>query len=164
MKKGDFGKLVQNLPEYMQQSLEFVCKGFDENRRKEFPVCNLGGVEICCNHYDSYKQAKNIWDERKRRINYDNILVKMQIDTEEELEQFEKIPYKKIGFSSIQADRIDVLDCSNIGMKKYVQDAYKERFWEFVNWQAFSNKADLRHYDVFKLLLGEEDYKRVELL
>lgn len=163
VEKGDFGKLVKNLPEYMAQPLEFEYMDFDKNRGKEYPVCRLGDAIIRCNHYDSYGQAKQIWDERTARINYNNILVKMLIDTEEELEQFEQISYRKIGFSLIPSDNKDILDCSSLGIREYIQTTYKGRFWEFANLQALNAKADLRHYDVLKLLLGEVDYRRVIL-
>ena len=163
VEKGDFGKIAKCLPEYMAQPLEFKEIGFDKNRGKEYPVCCLGDAIIRCNHYDSYGQAKQIWEERVVRINYNNILVKMLIDTEEELEEFELIPYRKIGFSLIPSNNKDILDCSSRGMREYIQTTYKERFWEFVNWQALNAKADLRHYDVLKLLSGESDYRRVVL-
>ena len=143
--------------------LKYVRMDFDENRGKEFPICRLGDVEICCNHYDSFEEAKRSWDERKKRINYDNILVKMQIDTMEESEEFEKIPYRKLGFSLVPSNHEAVIDCSKLQMRQYLHETYRDRFWEFVNWQAFNTKQDLRYCDVLKLLLGEEDYRRVIL-
>lgn len=163
VEKKDFSRLAQRLPEYMSYTLEFVEKGYDKNRGKEYPICRLGDAVIRCNHYDTFEQAKQMWEERAARINYDNIIVKMLIDTEEELEQFKKIPYRKIGFSLIPSSDAEILDCSSEKFREYIQNTYKGRFWEFVNWQALNAKADLRYYDVLKLLSGEKDFRRVVL-
>ena len=55
-------------------------------------------------HYDSFEQAKNKWDERKKRINWDNLYVLSTFCYEPEIitlnpklvEDWNKIPYKKV--------------------------------------------------------------------
>lgn len=39
----------------------------------DFPVGLLDDIVICFQHYESYTQAKQKWDERKQRIEWDNI-------------------------------------------------------------------------------------------
>lgn len=159
VKEGDFGKLMTSFSDYMQMPLEFVRTELNTIKGNVYPVCHIGDVEIHCNHYESFEQAKAVWDARKRRLNYQNIFVKMTIETEKELEEFRKIPQRKIGFSIIPAEDKDIIDCS--GMMNYIQEKYLG-FWDFVNGQARSDRVDLKHYNVLKLLLGEKDYKRTE--
>lgn len=160
VKEGDFGKLMTSFSNYMQMPLEFVKTELNTLKGNIYPVCRIGDVEIHCNHYESFEQAKKIWDDRKVRINYKNIFVKMLIETEKDLAEFKEIPYRKIGFSTFSVEDEEIIDCS--GMSGYIGESYQGRFWEFVNWQARSDRVDLKHYNVLKLLLGEEDYKRTE--
>lgn len=163
VKKGDFAKLAQNLTDYISLPLEAAGSAFEENLKKTYPVVRLGDVELHCNHYNNYEEAKSIWDKRKTRINQQNLFVKMTIETEEELEGFLRIPYRKIGFSSIPSSDKDVIDFSGLVGSAYFKQEYGNRFWEFVNWQASGAGSDLRYYDILKLLSGEEDYRRVIL-
>lgn len=160
VQKEDVFRLMQNLPKYMEYPLEFVEYRYEKNRKVDYPVCRLGDVTIHCNHYDSYEEAVRIWNRRKSHINWENIFVKVLIETESELEEFEKIPYRKIGFSCVPTDRCDVIDFSNIVKTEYFQEKYKGRFWELVNWEARTDRVELKYYDVMKLLLGESDYRR----
>lgn len=159
----DVIKLMQNLETYMELPLEFSEMAFEQNRKVDYPICCLGDVKIHCNHYDSYEQAKAMWDKRKAQINWQNILVKILIEDEQQLEGFQKIPYRKIGFSKIPCNDRNIIDLSGVVGSAYFNEKYQGQFWQFVNWQANSDRMDLRHYDVMKLLLGEEDYRRVVL-
>lgn len=163
VEKDDTIKLMQNLKQYLEQPLEFVEIAFDKNRNANYPVCRLDDVRIYCNHYDSFEVAKVAWDRRKSQINWDNILIKMLIEEETQIEEFKKIPYRKIGFSKIPCKEANVLDLSDVIKSDYFKEKYEGRFWELVNWQARSDKVDLKYYDILKLLLGEEDYRRAGL-
>lgn len=161
-KKGDFPKLAKNLKGYLELPLTYVGTDIDGNKGNQYPVCKLGDVEIHCNHYESFEQAKVIWDSRKERINWENIFVKMLIEDEKDLEEFLEIPYRKIGFSKIPVQEKEVLDCSKVVASGYLGQEYQGRFWEYVNWQARVDRVDLKQYEVMKLLLGEESYRRAE--
>lgn len=63
-----FVKLVLNLHHYMEQ--ELVMR-WDE----KYPIGMLDDVEIHFMHYDTCKEAKEAWDKRKKRINWDKIFV-----------------------------------------------------------------------------------------
>lgn len=161
MEEKDYVRLVQKLPEYMAKELTYIRDGYNKELKLVYPVCALGDVLLYCNHYDSYEHVKHIWDERKTRMNYDNILVKMTINTEEELQEFEKIPYRKIGFSLVSSEHPEVIDCSSVAESGYLGSAYHGRFWEFVNWQARHDRVELKYYNVLKLLDGAKDYRRI---
>ena len=59
----------------------------------------LDDIEIHFNHYISFEEAKNKWDERKRRINYDNIYIVM---------------YDRGGLSYYDLKSLENINCNNI--------------------------------------------------
>jgi len=91
-----FVKLVLNLRYYMDQDL-IVRWGED------YPLGMLDDVEIHFMHYSTCKEAKDSWDKRKARINWDKIFV---IGTDRDgfddavYAQWKQIPYPKILFTA----------------------------------------------------------------
>lgn len=91
-----FVKLVLNLRHYMEQEL-IVRWG------EEYPIGMLDDVEIHFMHYHTCKEAKEAWDKRKARINWDKIFI---IATDRDgfdgaaYEQWKQIPYPKILFTA----------------------------------------------------------------
>ena len=95
----DFIKFVQNLKYYI--SLELV--EFSTNE-VTYPVGHLDDIEIRFNHYTTFCEAKQKWDERKNRINYNKIYV---IATDRDgmtnyncMEQFDKLSYPKVMYTA----------------------------------------------------------------
>lgn len=87
----DFVKMVKDLKWYMEQEL------VELNEKSECPMGMLGDVKIYFIHYDSFKDAKTKWEERKKRINWDNIfIVGSEKDqcTYDTIKNFEQLPYK----------------------------------------------------------------------
>lgn len=81
-----------------------------------YPIATIGGdVEIHFLHYPDAEEAIEKWMNRKQRINYDRLLVKMSLrdsgyDVAAMLNRFHKLPYKnKICFSPIGNDSSDVV-------------------------------------------------------
>jgi uncharacterized protein (DUF1919 family) len=67
---GDFIKLCTNLRHYMEQELVFI------DRREEgvdYPVARLDDITVYFMHYSSEEEAVLKWDERKKRINYEDL-------------------------------------------------------------------------------------------
>ncbi|MEE0799902.1 MAG: DUF1919 domain-containing protein [Gemmiger sp.] len=96
----DYVKMLENLRWYMEQPIQFF-----EDPRYDYPTGMLGDIEIRFNHYSSFEQAVNKWEERKRRINWDNLFV-LGIDgdncTYETLQRFDALPYQnKVIFTHI---------------------------------------------------------------
>lgn len=94
-KAPDFVRFVSNLKYYISLEPEMRWE-------EEYPVGKLDDVEIYFMHYQSCKEAKEIWNKRKSRINYEKILV-LSTDrngfTDEIYKKWEEIPYKKILFT-----------------------------------------------------------------
>ena len=64
-----FDKFILNMKEYLEKDLVFV------ESDKEFPVAMLGDLTICFTHYHSKKEALQKWNDRKKRIVWDNIYI-----------------------------------------------------------------------------------------
>lgn len=91
-----FVKLVLNLRHYMEQ--ELVIRWGEE-----YPIGMLDDVEVHFMHYETCKEAKESWEKRKARINWDKIFV---IGTDRDgfdeavYEQWTQIFYPKILFTA----------------------------------------------------------------
>lgn len=93
----DFVRLVQNLKYYMESNLEMSWE-------EEYPIGILGDdVRIDFMHYQSCEEAKEKWEKRAKRINWDKIVV-FSTDrngfTEEVFLEWKKIRYPRVFFTS----------------------------------------------------------------
>lgn len=99
----DYLRFVSNLHYYLSLDLKFISA--EESRYEEIlkernhinvPIGVLDDVEIVFLHYHSVEEAKEKWNRRKQRVNYDNIFLKfskMNLCTEEEMEQFDQLKF-----------------------------------------------------------------------
>ncbi len=93
----DFVKLAENPRRYMELELREL-----RDREATCPVGMLGDVRINFVHYDSFSQAAAKWEERKKRICWDNLVL---MGTErsdcdyETLRRFDSLPGKKVVFT-----------------------------------------------------------------
>ena len=72
--KKEYLKFVSDLKRYLSYEL---VESKDE--RFPYPVGMIGDVELVFNHYKSFDEAKNAWNKRKQRINFDNIFTQIAI-------------------------------------------------------------------------------------
>ena len=89
----DYVRFLEKLPWYMEQEIVQIA-----DDRFAYPVGLLGNdVEVRFNHYKTFSDAVSKWNERKRRINWDNLYI-MGIDgdncTYESIAKFNQLPYK----------------------------------------------------------------------
>lgn len=101
LEPGDFLNFVLHLEAYKTAELLET-----ENAQKPFPVGvlrkeGLADVPVYFMHYRSFRQAREKWLQRFRRLDADNIVVVFQVLKEAQedpsvLETFQRIPYKKI--------------------------------------------------------------------
>ena len=61
----DYPRFCANLGEYMGKEL---FGGIPD-----FPIGNVGDVLVCFQHYGTFQEAKEKWNERKAKIDYDHI-------------------------------------------------------------------------------------------
>lgn len=88
----EYVKMLENLKWYMSQP---VLPYQDE--RFDFPTGKIGDIEIRFNHYSSFEEGVKKWEERKKRIDWDNLFV-LAIDgdncTYETMKKFDALPYQ----------------------------------------------------------------------
>ncbi len=91
--QGEFIRFIRDLPHYMAQELNFVPSEWD------FPVAKLDDVRIMFNHAKTEDEAREAWNSRRSRINYDNlyiILYDRDGVTREDIESLRSIPCKRL--------------------------------------------------------------------
>lgn len=85
-----------HIKEYLSLPVE-LCEKYD----KSFPVGVIhgshGDVHIFFMHYNSFEEAIAIWNERKSRVNYDNLYIIMEAQLCEDsiLNKFNEIPHEQ---------------------------------------------------------------------
>lgn len=101
----DYVKMLENLEWYMKQPILPY-----EDERFEYPTGMLGDIEIRFNHYETLEEGIEKWEERKKRIDWNNLFI-MGIDgddcTYESLKRFDALPFKnKVIFTHKQYPEI----------------------------------------------------------
>ena len=88
----DYVRFLENLRWYLEQP---VVPYADE--RFDYPCGMIGDVEIRFNHYKTFEEAAAKWEERRKRIDWDNLFI-IGIDgddcTYDSLRRFDALPYK----------------------------------------------------------------------
>ena len=88
----DYVRFLENLRWYLEQPVS-PC----EDDRFDYPCGMIGDVEIHFNHYKTFEEAAVKWEERKKRIDWDNLFI-IGIDgdgcTYETLFRFDALPYE----------------------------------------------------------------------
>lgn len=90
----DYIKFLENLEYYL--SLKPIA---EFNNKYNFPIGKLGDLTIFFVHYSSPDEAINKWEERKKRIDFNNLLVLNTYQngmTREMLKKYLLLPYRKI--------------------------------------------------------------------
>nr|WP_302141633.1 DUF1919 domain-containing protein [uncultured Schaedlerella sp.] len=105
MGMNDFVKLAGNLKWYLEQ--EFV----EGEGNGNCPVGLLGDIKIDFVHYDTFEEGVLKWEERKKRINWDNLFfmgVEKDGCTYETIKRFDELPYKnKVIFTHVKYPEFD---------------------------------------------------------
>lgn len=163
----DFLEFLRAPREYLKKGLGFEKMiGMSPERPQGFPRCLLGTIGINMVHYGGLGIAKKSWNERKQRINWDNLLVVTYTDDEKILEQFDALPYsKKVCFVSFKSDLdsafylnqklhryapIERLEGFE-GIPFYCDASSKNRITEFMTHRF--GRGNVFYYDPFDMLL-----------
>ncbi|EOU2062754.1 DUF1919 domain-containing protein [Clostridium perfringens] len=139
----DFVKFCENLNYYL--SIEVDYYGESDSG---YPIGILDDIKLHFVHYKSFEQAKLKWEERKKRINYENIFI-IATDrdglTKSLLQRFNELKYKKVLFSSKIYNEYDfVVTVSKFNGKESVGEMtrycnfkgekYYQKYFDFINW------------------------------
>ena len=146
----DFVRMVENLEWYMGQEMVEV-KG--EN---SYPVGMLGDVRIQLVHYESFDEGFRKWEERKRRINWDNLFI-IGTDrdgcTYETIRRFEQLPYKnKVIFTHVRYPEFSSAyhikgfeDRNELGVITFYKKQFlKRRYLDDFDYVGFLNGGGIR--------------------
>lgn len=141
---GDFIKMLENLNSYLNHDLLE-----SKNEPYSYPVGVLDDIKLYFMHYGSFDEAKEKWDRRKKRINYNNLFI-MFTDrdgcTEEQLKRFDSLPYKnKVVFTAKQHKDIkSAVWCEEFSQESEVPvltlyrnisgERLYDRYFDFVGW------------------------------
>lgn len=148
----DFNKLMLNLDTYMSYPVEFVKAEYEPSLKREYPIGLLNDIPLYLNHYESFEQAVNCWERRKKKINKNNILIVSYATSEKTLYEFENITYKnKLIFTSL-----DINTPSSYHLKP---DDSVQNYGMLVNRTASGVKNIL---DIIALCNHEDNYIRIK--
>lgn len=97
-----FIRFCENFEHYISQPL-VICEDPQHKPGFDYPVCNLGDLELHFMHYASFEQAREKWESRTARICRDNLFVMWTFfggTNEAWLERFDKLPFaNKVAFT-----------------------------------------------------------------
>ncbi|WP_034445659.1 DUF1919 domain-containing protein [Butyrivibrio sp. AE2032] len=153
----DFPVFVNNLKYFLSLDVvERVSFSSEENAKIQrtygcqaeklgFPIGEIDGLLVCFQHFKSFAEAREAWNRRKERVNYENLAVVM-IEKERfmnEFIEFDKVYVKKkiaftINFEMKLANTFSIpiyvpegkhfLDCMD-GNKSYYEKDFSPEEW-----------------------------------
>lgn len=160
--KDEYARFIEEPSFYLQSELTMVRDG--NLREGIYPIGRLGEpgkyVQIEFVHNIDFSEAKQQWDRRKKRINWNNLFVKMGFKISDQnvktyLNVFENCKYRKILFYNGDED-IEGKYCTN----RFIWHEQKAgRVDHFTYWDYMRGNY-LFSIDILKLLTGERDYSR----
>ena len=88
----DFIKFCNNLIHYLNCEMEPF-----NHEKYDYPIGQIDDVLLYGLHYNSFEELKEKWDERKKRVNHDNLFIMMSERdgcTLEDIENFDRLPFE----------------------------------------------------------------------
>lgn len=88
----DFIKFINDIEFYLSEELKVKIQD-----KFNYPIGILRDIEIHFMHYESFELAKAKWEERAKRVNYNNLFVIMTDRdncTEKTIKAFDEVPIK----------------------------------------------------------------------
>ena len=158
----EYSKFISNPLFYIDSEFTKVREADLENGM--WPVASIGKdgdyVQMELIHNTCFEEAREQWNKRKKRINKDNIFVKMGLNgtipnKEKLICLFKKLPYKKILFDYCQEANSD---CVNINRFKWFQQ--KDDIVHTFDFNEYMRGNYYYELDILKLLTGEKDFLR----
>ena len=153
--ESDFIKFCENLKYYLSLEIkEYYQDGIN------YPVGTLGEgnekIIIYFQHYETFTQAKSKWDERKTRINWDNLYFIMSDGKNCDdviVKKFDSLPYEHKAFLTYRdldgiksAVKFEPIRVKEGNTYKFIQPAIFERK------SRFSGKRIVDDWDYIKFL------------
>lgn len=139
----DYLKFIKNLNHYINININEVKNNFEP-----YPVGKLDDITLYFMHYHTFEEAANKWNERKKRINYDNLFFMMAERngcTPDMVREFDNLPYKnKVIFTYNEypdcPSAICVKECSLNGEAAIMTDFVGltgrkyDKYFDYIKW------------------------------
>lgn len=153
----EFNIFAANLRHYLSLPIDFVTSQWD------YPVGVLhgkyGDVTVYFTHYHSEEEAKDKWEDRAKRVNYDNLYILVDGDNcpEEDVYDFDKIPIKNKVLIAMR-EYPDLKSIFAIKNPRYRQGNLLKKellngslFWfEVFDYVHFFNTGEIKSRRIFK--------------
>lgn len=108
MQAEDFIKFCENFSYYLSLKYMQKCNDPIVIANRTYPIAYLGDLKLFLVHYASVEQAEQKWNERKQRIQWDNVII-IATDrdgmTDELKDRFEELPYSKVMFTHLPDEK-----------------------------------------------------------
>lgn len=140
----DFVKFCKGLDTYLSMSLTPYT-----DSESPYLTAKLGDLELFLVHYDTFEQASEKWEIRKKRVHKDNLFFLMNdrnCCTEDDIKDFNELPYEnKVLFTHIPypqyectyylhgSENDDYVKDTNSYVHQWWIKRYYDQF-DFVNW------------------------------
>lgn len=153
MKKEDFTVFVRDLEGYLNAGLIDESGSCGVNYPIGSLEYNQNKIYVYFMHYDTFEQAKKKWEERKKRVDFNNIYIIQNIlhATDQEIACFDSLPYKnKMLITSQNLTGSENVRVCSLYQRENVQTSnifnYRSRFarkrWmEEINYVEFLNRT-----------------------
>lgn len=140
----DFIKFLNKMEFYLKQTLE---QDNLESQKQGYPVGKLADIKIYFQHYTTYTEALEKWNQRKKRVDRNHIYVVMvnhsdeRTDEEKLIEAFEKVPFEKKVFFTNHKEMVN-------GKSVFYIEGFEDSN-TLGNLMYFQNKFGIKYYDQF---------------
>lgn len=133
----DYIKFISDIKEYLKKEIKFIepnkSHSYELIKSKSnfgtYPIGCLGDVEIHFLHYKTQDEAKEKWERRVKRINYNKILYKFNDQnacTEDLLKKFVELPLEnKICFTCKEYNLKNTICIKQPKRYKEIQASYE---------------------------------------
>ena len=144
MVETDFIRFLKHPRLYFDEKLEFKESKFYKDGNHDYPIFDLANISVHMLHYPKFDEAPVKWEERKKRVNWYNLIAIMETKNLDILEKFDDLPYgKKVCFVPFK---------SNLDSAFYIDPSTQDEpnFTTMLINYAFGK---IFYYDVFDMLL-----------
>ncbi len=129
---------------FCEHALDFIKNGVLKERQSEFSypsgelTCPSGKITIYFMHYHSFQEAESKWEERCKRVNFDNLYFIYEVTDKSDNDlvlRFLNLPYKK------------AIICANKDIKSdFCKQIYINKQFEFGVLLQYKSKLSAKRY------------------
>ena len=146
----DYINFLKDPHTYIDSPIEFLRweEVSQPSEITRFPTAKCKDISLRFNHYKTFENAQDCWERRKKRINWNNLLVVMCTENKDMEKAFNQLPYeKKICFVPYKSN-----EESSIYIPLTEKEEFKNiPFGRIMNNIAFTDRIGA-YYDVFDIL------------